>query len=93
MGPGDRTPVVRLGSKHTDPSHRLLKGLLVFIPLQSHNNHQKQLKSNMEAPPGHLWVIGKGTVSNSEGRVDVWGQCYPTTTYKLEEQKGREAQL
>lgn len=47
----------------------------------------------MEAQPGHLWVIEKGTVTNSEGSLDMWGQRYPTTTYKLEEQKGREAQL
>lgn len=76
VGPGDRTPVFRLGSKHTDPSHRLLKGLMVFIPLQSHNDHQKQLKQNTEAPTVLLEVTGKGTVSNSEGSWEVWGQHY-----------------
>lgn len=81
---GDRTLGVRLSSKRTDPSHRILKGLLVFVPLQSHNNHQKQPKSNMEALPGHLWVTGKGTVSNGERSLEVWGQCYPPTAYKLE---------
>lgn len=29
--------------------------------------------------------------NDNEGSLEVWGQCYPTSAYKLEEQKGREA--